>query len=44
MKGTVNQIFLLEPFSAVFIFCFIILSLIRTLILDDIVLKMKLKG
>jgi len=44
MKGTVNQIFLSEPFSAVLIFCLIILSLIKPLILDDIVLKIKPKG
>jgi len=44
MKGTVNQIFLLEPFSAVLIFCLIILSLIKPLIFDDIVLKIKPKG
>jgi len=36
MKGTVNQIFLSESFSVVLIFCLIILSLIKPLILDDI--------
>jgi len=44
IKGTLNQIFLSEQFSTILFFCLIVLSLIKLLILTDIVLKIKSKG
>jgi len=43
IKEIVNQIVLSEQFSTLLFLCLTILSLIKLLILDDIVLKMKFK-